>query len=167
MKEGLYLCTYFINMDTLIDLGYWGLFIGSFLASTIIPMSADVLLVGVLTLGGNEWLCLGIATIGNWLGGLTSYGIGWIGKWEWIEKWFKIKEEKLIQQKKYVDRYDVWLALFTWLPFVGDLFAIALGFYKIKPFTSALCMLIGRFVRFLTWTLLYINFADKFIEFIT
>ena len=167
MKEGLYLCTYFINMDTLIDLGYWGLFIGSFLASTIIPMSADVLLVGVLTLGGNEWLCLGIATIGNWLGGLTSYGIGWIGKWEWIEKWFKIKEEKLIQQKKYIDRYGVWLALFTWLPFVGDLFAIALGFYKIKPFTSALCMLIGRFVRFLTWTLLYINFADKFIEFIT
>ena len=163
----MYLCTYFIDMDTLIDLGYWGLFIGSFLASTIIPMSADVLLVGVLTLGGNEWLCLGIATIGNWLGGLTSYGIGWIGKWEWIEKWFKIKEEKLIQQKKYIDRYGVWLALFTWLPFVGDLFAIALGFYKIKPFTSALCMLIGRFVRFLTWTLLYINFADKFIEFIT
>ena len=118
----MYLCTYFIDMDTLIDLGYWGLFIGSFLASTIIPMSADVLLVGVLTLGGNEWLCLGIATIGNWLGGLTSYGIGWIGKWEWIEKWFKIKEEKLIQQKKYIDRYGVWLALFTWLPFVGDLF---------------------------------------------
>ena len=63
MKEGLYLCTYFIDMDTLIDLGYWGLFIGSFLASTIIPMSADVLLVGVLTLGGNEWLCLGIGPL--------------------------------------------------------------------------------------------------------
>ena len=35
-------------MDSLIDLGYWGLFIGSFLASTLIPMSADVLLVGIL-----------------------------------------------------------------------------------------------------------------------
>ena len=40
-------------MDSLIDLGYWGLFIGSFLASTLIPMSADVLLVGILALGGN------------------------------------------------------------------------------------------------------------------
>ena len=97
-------------METLIDLGYWGLFIGSFLASTIIPMSADILLLGVLSLGGNAWLCFGIATLGNWLGGLTSYGIGWIGKWEWIEKWFKIKEEKLIRQKKYIDRYGVWLA---------------------------------------------------------
>ena len=60
-------------MDSLIDLGYWGLFIGSFLASTLIPMSADVLLVGILALGGNVWACLVIATTGNWLGGLTSY----------------------------------------------------------------------------------------------
>ena len=45
-------------MDTLVSLGYWGLFIGSFLASTIIPMSADVLLVGVLALGGT-WGMLG------------------------------------------------------------------------------------------------------------
>lgn len=55
-------------MDTLVSLGYWGLFIGSFLASTVIPMSADVLLVGVLALGGNVWGCLAIATVGNWLG---------------------------------------------------------------------------------------------------
>ena len=114
-------------MDTLVSLGYWGLFIGSFLASTIIPMSADVLLVGVLALGGNVWGCLAIATVGNWLGGLTSYWIGWLGRWDWIERWFKVKREKLEQQKGHVDRYGVWLALFTWLPIVGDLFAIALG----------------------------------------
>lgn len=99
-------------MDSLIDLGYWGLFIGSFLASTLIPMSADVLLVGILALGGNVWACLVIATTGNWLGGLTSYWIGWLGRWEWIERWLKVKEEKLLRQKKNIDRYGVWLALF-------------------------------------------------------
>ena len=98
-------------MDTLVSLGYWGLFIGSFLASTVIPMSADVLLVGVLALGGNVWGCLAIATVGNWLGGLTSYWIGWLGRWDWIEHWFKVKREKLEQQKGHVDRYGVWLAL--------------------------------------------------------
>lgn len=80
-------------MESLIDLGYWGLFIGSFLASTVIPMSADVLLIGILALGGNIWWCLGIATVGNWLGGLTSYWIGWLGKWEWLERWFKVKKK--------------------------------------------------------------------------
>lgn len=154
-------------MDSLIDLGYLGLFIGSFLASTVIPMSADVLLIGTLSLGGNEWLCLLIATTGNWMGGLTSYWIGWMGKWEWLERWFKVKKDKLEQQKKYIDRYGVWLALFTWLPLAGDLFAIALGFYKVRPFASALYMLAGRFARFLVWTLLYIKYAGQFIEFIS
>ena len=149
-------------MESLIDLGYLGLFIGSFLASTIIPMSADVLLIGILALGGNIWWCLGIATIGNWLGGLTSYWIGWIGRWEWIEKWLKVKEEQLVRQKSKIDRYGTLLALFTWLPIVGDLFAIALGFYKISPKLSAFYMLVGRFLRFLVWTLLYIQYADRF-----
>lgn len=150
------------DMESLIDLGYWGLFIGSFLASTVIPMSADVLLIGILALGGDIWWCLGIATVGNWLGGLTSYWIGWLGKWEWIERWFKVKKEKLISQKSKIDRYGTLLALFTWLPLVGDLFAIALGFYKISPKLSAFYMLVGRFFRFLVWTLLYLRYADKF-----
>ena len=154
-------------MDTLVSLGYWGLFIGSFLASTVIPMSADVLLVGVLTLGGNVWGCLAIATVGNWLGGLTSYWIGWLGRWDWIEHWFKVKREKLEQQKGHVDRYGVWLALFTWLPIVGDLFAIALGFYRVRPKMSAFYMFVGRFLRFLVWVLLYIKYADRFIEWIS
>lgn len=149
-------------METLIELGYWGLFIGSFLASTIIPMSADILLIGILALGGNVWLCLIIATLGNWLGGLTSYWIGYIGRWEWIERWFKVKQEQLEKQKSKIDRFGALLAFLTWLPIVGDLFAIALGFYKISPVTSAIYMLTGRFLRFLVWTLLYLKYAEKF-----
>ncbi|KIO45543.1 MULTISPECIES: YqaA family protein [Porphyromonadaceae] len=153
-------------MGSLVAWGYWGLFIGSFLASTIIPMSADLLLVGVLSLGGNTWICLIIATIGNWLGGLTSYWLGWLGRWDWLERWLKVKREQLERQKEKIDRYGVWLALFTWLPLVGDLFAIALGFYRVSPKMSALYMLVGRFVRFLVWTLLYIRYADRFVEWI-
>ncbi len=154
-------------MESLIDWGYGGLFIGSFLASTVIPFSADLLLIGILTLGGNIWICLAIATLGNWLGGLTSYWIGWLGRWEWIEKWFKVKPEQLEKQKHKIDQWGNLMAFFTWLPFAGDLFAIALGFYKVSPFLSALYMLIGRFLRFLVWTLLYIQYAERFIRFIS
>lgn len=154
-------------MESLAELGYWGLFLGSFLASTIVPFSADVLLIGVLALGGNIIWCLIIATLGNWLGGLTSYWIGWLGKWSWIERIMKVKREKLEKQKQKIDKYGVWLAFFTWLPFIGDLFAIALGFYKINPALSALYMLIGRFLRFLVWTFLYLYFAERFVTFIS
>ncbi len=154
-------------MESLLHLGYLGLFIGSFLASTIIPLSADLLLVGILAVGGNIWICLITATLGNWLGGLTSYWIGWIGKWKWIERWFKVKPAQLEKQKANIDKYGSLLAFFTWLPLVGDLFAIALGFYKINPKLSALYMLIGRFSRFLVWTLLYLRFADRFVEYLS
>ena len=144
-------------MESLIDWGYGGLFVGSFLASTLIPLSADFILIGMLALGGNAWLCVLVATIGNWLGGATSFYLGWLGRWEWLERWFKIKQEQLERQKTKIDRFGVWLAFFTWLPLVGDLFSVALGFYKVDPKTTLFFMFLGRFIRFAVWTLIYLR----------
>jgi len=35
-------------MDWLLNLGYLGLFLGTFLAGTVLPLSSDILLVGML-----------------------------------------------------------------------------------------------------------------------
>lgn len=142
-------------LDFLQAYGVWGLFLGSFLAATVVPLYSDALYLGVLYAGCNPISCLIAATLGNWLGGLTSYGIGWAGRWEWIERWFHVKREKLERQRSRIDRWGIWLAFFTWLPFVGDLFAIALGFYRISPIKCALLMLLGKFLRFLGWTFLF------------
>lgn len=146
---------FFSMLNFLQSYGLWELFIGSFLAATVVPFSSDALYAGILLAGCNPVSCLIVGTIGNWVGGLTSFGIGWLGKWEWIEKWFHVKKETLEKQRSRIDRFGVWLALFTWLPFVGDVFAIALGFYRLSPVKSALFMLIGKFLRFLGWTLLF------------
>ena len=105
-----------MDLEFLLDLGYVGLFIGTFIAATVVPFSSDFLIVGILIAGGDpliSWIC---ATAGNWLGGLTSYWIGRIGKWEWIEKWFRVKEETLLKQKSKIDKYGSLLAFLTWLP---------------------------------------------------
>ena len=154
-------------MESLVDWGYAGLFLGSFLASTVVPMSADLLLVGVLALGADVWICFAVATLGNWLGGLTSYAIGWLGRWDWIQRWFRVTRERLEAQRHRVRRLGPWLALLTWLPLVGDLFAIALGFYRVSPRLCALYMLLGRAARFLAWVLLYLAYADRFILWLT
>ena len=134
--------------------GYWGLFLGSFLAATVVPFSADVLYVAMLNMTSNPWACLAVASAGNWLGSLTCFAIGWIGRWEWIEKAFKVDRAKLEKQKTYVDKYGVWLALVSWVPIVGDVFAIALGFYKTNPWLTALLLLVGKALRFLVWNLI-------------
>ena len=146
-----------MDVNLLLDLGYFGLFVGSFLAATVVPFSADVLLVGMLVAGGSPWIVITIATAGNFIGGLTSYGIGRIGKWEWMEK-LGVKPETLAKQKAKVDRWGAWLALLSWVPFVGDIFAVALGFYRSKFIPSAIFMLIGKFGRFVMWYLIYTLF---------
>ena len=118
------------NMFGLEELGLLGLFLGNILAATIVPFSSDALYIAVLAASGQTVPCFIVATLGNWLGSLITYGMGRLGKWEWLEKWFKVKRETLEKQKRYVDRYGVWLSLIAWVPIIGDVLVLALGFYK-------------------------------------
>ena len=142
-------------MESLKDLGLLGLFIGNFLAATVIPFSSDALYIAVLAFMKRPMACFLVATAGNWLGSVVTYFIGRLGKWEWIEKWFKVKPETLRKQKEKIDRYGPWLALTCWVPIIGDVIAIALGFYKTRPLWTIVLMLIGKLGRFLVWNLLY------------
>ena len=142
-------------MESLKDLGLLGLFIGNFLAATVIPFSSDALYIAVLALMKRPMACFLVATAGNWLGSVVTYYIGRLGKWEWIEKWFKVKPETLAKQKEKIDKWGVWLALIAWVPFIGDVFVIALGFYRTKPLPTIILLLIGKALRFLAWTLLF------------
>ena len=136
------------------ELGYLGLFLGSFLAATIVPFSADVLLVGMLIAGGDMWIVVAVATLGNFIGGLTSYGVGRAGRWEWIER-LGVSRDKLERQKSRVDRFGAPIALLSWVPFVGDVFAVALGFYRVRFVPMAIYMFIGKCARFVMWAIMY------------
>ena len=142
-------------MTGLEDLGLLGLFIGCFLAATILPFSSDVLYLAVLASTNEPVACLLVGTLGNWLGSVLTYWIGWLGRWEWIEKWFKVRPETLEKQKIKIDRYGVWLALLAWIPIIGDIIAIALGFYKVRPLWTHVLLLIGKFLRFVIWATLF------------
>ena len=137
-------------LEFLLEYGLVGLFIGSFLAATVVPIRADVLLVGLLVAGVEPWSAIIVATLGNWLGGATSYGIGRIGKWEWIEK-LHVSHESLEKQKRTIDRFGAAIALLTWVPFIGDVFAVALGFYRVKFVPAMFWMLVGKAARFIAW----------------
>lgn len=141
-------------MEWLESLGLLGLFLGSALAASIVPFSSDVLYVAILATTGQNLGCFLAATSGSWLGSLFTYYLGWLGKWEWIEKWFKVTREKLEQQQAKVQKYGVWLALFSWVPIIGDITVLALGFYKTSRGWTFLMLLIGKAIRYLFWNVI-------------
>lgn len=137
--------------------GLFGLFIGTFLAATVVPFSSDALYLGILAATQQPLACLIVGTMGNWLGGVTTYYIGRLAKWEWIEKHFRVKEETVLRQKAKIDKYGIWLALLSWVPFIGDIIGLALGFYKTPPVPTLLLLLLGKFIRFVVWTVIFIG----------
>lgn len=153
-------------MTWLIKLGYFGLFAGTFLAGTIIPISSDIMLISAFALKLNPWLCLIAATIGNWFGLMTTYFLGWLGKWEWLDRWFHIKKEKLEKQKKIINKYGLWIAVFTWIPIIGIAALVALGFYKVRVQATIIVLLLGCFARFLFWTILYVTLGQQLIDWV-
>jgi membrane protein YqaA with SNARE-associated domain len=130
------------------------LFLSALLAATIIPFSSDVVLVGVLAAGCEPILSVAMATLGNWLGGLISYWMGWLGKTEWLERWFHVKHATIVKHKARAERWGPLLAILAWVPLVGDVYAIVLGFYKVKFWPTAWWMLVGKCGRYICWALL-------------
>ena len=154
-------------MEYLQELGYIGLFTGCFLAATVIPFSAEFLLIGALLAGCNPITTYIVATVGNSLGSLTSYFMGYLGKWEWIEKWLHVSREKLERQKAKIDKYGPILAFLCWLPFIGDVFAIGLGFYRLNFVKCITFIFLGKAARFGVWTVLFIIYGESITKFLT
>jgi len=142
-------------MTGLMELGYLGLFIASFLAATVVPFSSEFIFSAMVFSGLDPWTCVWVATLGNWLGGMTSYYVGLLGKIEWIEKYFHIKKEKMENAAVKIQRYGDWFAFFSFVPFIGDVIAVATGFFRCKWWKVGISMLVGKFVRYIAW--MYFN----------
>lgn len=133
------------------ELGYLGLFLASFLAATVVPFSSEALLSAMVFADYSVPASLVVATLGNWLGGLTSYYLGYLGKQAWIEKYLRVPPEKTEKFKNKIAGREQWVAFFCWLPFIGDVLAVALGLLKFSPWRVALGMLLGKGLRYLVW----------------
>ncbi|MBM3161225.1 MAG: DedA family protein [Bacteroidetes bacterium] len=130
------------------EIGYLGLFITCFLAATILPITSELFLGSMLAYGYDLTTCLIIATIGNTLGGWLNYLIGMAGNPNWLKK-IGVKQEQISRWEEKIKRYGSLLALLSWLPFVGDVIAVALGFFRVNWLVSFAYILIGKFLRYL------------------
>ena len=137
------------------ELGYLGLFITCFLAATILPIASEVFLITMLAAKYDPLSSLLIASSGNTLGSYLNFGIGYIGNPEWLKK-LRVKQKTIESWKASIQKYGVWLALLSWLPIVGDIIGIALGFFRANIFWSFLFMAIGKFIRYLVVVLVYV-----------
>ena len=136
-------------VQLLIDWGYFGLFISALLAGSIIPFSSELVMIALVKVGLNPAMCVLSATLGNTIGGMTCYYMGRLGKIDWIEKYFKVKKEKVDKMVRFLQGKGALMAFFTFLPAIGEVIAIALGFMRSNTWLTIVSMFVGKLIRYI------------------
>jgi len=127
--------------------GYLNLFVLSFLASTILPLGSEALVVALIYQGSSPFTVIMVATVGNYLGSCTTYYLGLKGR-PALEKYLSTSPEKLEKSEKLFKKYGIYTLLFTWVPGVGDAITMVAGLTQL-PFRSfSILVFLGKFGRY-------------------
>ncbi len=134
--------------------GYSSLFILSFMASTVVPIGSEWLLISMAMKGFDPVLIVSTATAGNTLGACTTYGVGIYGSTWMIQKLFRMDERAQKRAEKFYARYGIWSLLFSWLPIIGDPICFAGGLLRVHFGLFVLLVLAGKLFRYALLTIL-------------
>ncbi len=136
-------------IDILINYGYWGMLLAAFLAGSFLPFSSEAVMVALQAAGLDPWGLIIYGTIGNVLGGMLNYGIGRMGKTEWIEKYLHVKKKDLDRAMRFMAGHGAWMGFFAFLPILGSAITIALGLMRSNIPISFISITVGKFLRYL------------------
>ncbi|MCH5323278.1 MAG: DedA family protein [Helicobacter sp.] len=130
------------------SLGYLGLFLVCFIASSLYPLGSEVFVIGFIALDYSSLGVLIVATCGNTLGSLSTYYLGYLGE-NYGKKYGSKK--MLLKIQYYQDKMNRWgfvYAFFTFLPLIGDGFAFVLGYIKYPFWKAVLFIALGKAFRY-------------------
>ena len=132
----------------LMNWGYMGMALSAFLAASILPFSSEAVMVGLLAAGLDMWALVAWGTVGNVLGSLFNYGIGRLGKMEWIEKYLHTKPEDLDHARRFMGGRGAWMGLFSCIPVIGDVITIVLGLMRANLTIFIVSVTISKLARY-------------------
>ena len=83
------------------------------------------------------WTALSVATFGNTIGGMISFGMSWL-----------LPMTQQLKHVEHVRRHGAPALLLAWTPLLGDALCMAAGWLRLNPWKAAVYMAIGKFARY-------------------
>jgi membrane protein YqaA with SNARE-associated domain len=135
-------------IDFFKDYGYWGMGVLAFLSGSIIPIASEVLLLFFLGLGLSAvWLTV-VATLGNTLGGITCFMLGYLTNKDTVQRLFKIPDRRMKRADRLIQKYGYWTAAFSFVPAIGEVLLLVLGIMRVNKYKVIAVMALGKFLRY-------------------
>jgi membrane protein YqaA with SNARE-associated domain len=129
---------------------YLSLFTISFLAATILPLSSELTLAGLMvTSNYDNSLLLIVVSLGNVLGSVFNWILGFYSRNFLTKKWFPFKDKQIEKSSSWFNRFGKWSLLFAWVPIIGDPLTLAAGLLRIKFVEFITLVTIGKVSRYM------------------
>ena len=132
------------------EYGLSSLFVVSFVSATLLPLGSEPALFGLLKLNPQLfWPAIAVATIGNTLGGMVDWGMGYAAR-EVADKYAKSRSH--LKALDFLEKLGPKACLLAWLPVVGDPLCAVAGWLEMPFWPCTFYMAIGKFMRYLFMT---------------
>ena len=129
---------------------YLSLFVISFLAATILPFSSELTLAGLMaTSSYDNLLLLAVASLGNILGSVVNWILGFYSRNLAKKKWFPFKDKQIKNSSKWFSKFGKWSLLFAWVPIIGDPLTLVAGLLRVRFLDFIILVAIGKVSRYL------------------
>ena len=124
---------------------YLSLFSISFLAATILPLSSELMLAGLIaTSNYDNLLLLIVASFGNVLGSIINWILGFYSRNLTIKKWVPFKGKQIENSSRWFNKFGKWSLLFAWVPIIGDPLTLVAGLLRVKFIEFLILVTIGK-----------------------
>ena len=137
---------------------YASLFISSFLSSTILPGHSELILTTFIFLKKYPIIDLiFFASIGNILGSILNWCIGYYFTSLKDRKWFPINKSQLTRASSWFLKYGKWTLCLSWVPLIGDPLTIIAGIFRVPIYTFILIVSLAKTMRYVFISLVATN----------
>lgn len=136
-------------LDLLVDYGPIGMLIASFIAGSVFPFSSEAVMLAMLAAGVDPWELVITASIGNVAGSMFNYGVGRLGRLDWIEKYLHVKKESLDRAQRFMGGHGAWMGFFAFLPILGSAISILLGLMRANIIITLISITLGKVMRYM------------------
>lgn len=140
----------FLAALALPGVGLGAVFVVSFVSATLLPMGSEPAVFGLVKLNPEMfWPAIGVATLGNTLGGALSWWMGYGAERAFEKVTHKSGEGRALALLK---RLGPKACLLSWLPVVGDPLCAVAGWLRLPFWPCVGYMAAGKFARYLVMT---------------
>ena len=131
---------------------YATLFFSSFLAATVLPLASEPVLFASVLGGYPVWLTTAVVTIGNVLGGCTTYWLARRGTAVLERRGITALDDS--RAGRLMRRFGQPALLLSWVPLVGDALVALAGVVRMPFIPFLVWLAIGKAARYaiVAWT---------------